>query len=236
MVAGVRLARDRGLKVSVRAGGHSWAAWSLQDDALLIDLGRMGEMAYDPATGIATVSPAVKGGAELTPFLTSHGRAFPGGHCPSVGIGGFLLQGGQGWNSRKYGWACENVTAIDVVTAAGELIRADEHENADLLWAARGAGPGVLRGRDPLPSAHVSDAPRDDPRHVDVRARGPRAAVALDRRAAALARPRGRAGDRGDAPAPARGAAGAVPPHDRDVRDARGSRARARTAGRLPDR
>lgn len=144
VVAGVRLARDRGLKVSVRAGGHSWAAWSLQDDALLIDLGRMSEMTYDPATGIATVTPAVKGGAELTPFLTSHGRAFPGGHCPSVGIGGFLLQGGQGWNSRKHGWACENVAAIEVVTAAGELIRADEQENADLLWAARGAGPGFF--------------------------------------------------------------------------------------------
>lgn len=144
VVAGVQLARDRDLRVSVRAGGHSWAAWSVRDDVLLIDLGRMREMAYDPDTGIATASPAVKGGAELVPFLTSHGRAFPGGHCPSVGIGGFLLQGGQGWNSRKYGWACENVAAIDVVTADGELIRADEDQNSDLLWAARGAGPGFF--------------------------------------------------------------------------------------------
>ncbi|MFZ0976473.1 MAG: FAD-binding oxidoreductase [Solirubrobacteraceae bacterium] len=144
VIAGVRLARDRDLKVSVRAGGHSWAAWSVRDDVLLIDLGRMREMAYDPDTGIATASPAVKGGAELVPFLTSHGRAFPGGHCPSVGIGGFLLQGGQGWNSRKYGWACENVAAIDVVTADGGLIQADEDQNSDLLWAARGAGPGFF--------------------------------------------------------------------------------------------
>jgi FAD/FMN-containing dehydrogenase len=103
VAAGVRLARDRGLTVSVRAGGHSWAVWSLRDDALLIDLGRMRDMTFDPATGIATAQPAVKGGAELTPFLTGHGRAFTGGHCPSVGIGGFLLQGGQGWNSRRYG-------------------------------------------------------------------------------------------------------------------------------------
>ncbi len=144
VVAGVRLARDRGLQVSVRAGGHSWAAWGLRDETLLIDLGLMREMSYDPGTGTATASPAVKGGAELVPFLTSHGRAFPGGHCPSVGIGGFLLQGGQGWNSRKYGWACENVAAIDVVTADGELIRADEEHNSDLLWAARGAGPGFF--------------------------------------------------------------------------------------------
>jgi FAD/FMN-containing dehydrogenase len=144
VAAGVRLARDRRLRVSVRSGGHSWAAWSVRDEALLIDLGRMREMTYDPDTGIATASPAVQGGAELTPFLTGHGRAFTAGHCPSVGLGGFLLQGGQGWNSRKYGWACENVAAIDVVTADGDLVHADETDNADLLWAARGAGPGFF--------------------------------------------------------------------------------------------
>ena len=59
-------------------------------------------------------------------------------------MGGFLLQGGQGWNSRRYGWACENVVAIDVVTADGELVRAAEDEHEDLLWAARGAGPGYF--------------------------------------------------------------------------------------------
>jgi FAD/FMN-containing dehydrogenase len=144
VVAGVRLARDRGLTVSVRAGGHSWAAWSLRDDALLIDLGDLRELTYDPLTGIATAAPATQGGAELTPFLTSQGRVFPGGHCPTVGIGGFLLQGGQGWNGRRWGWACESVVAIDVVTADGELIRADETHNSDLLWAARGAGPGFM--------------------------------------------------------------------------------------------
>ena len=144
VLAGVRLARERGLKVSIRAGGHSWAAWSLRDDALLIDLGGLREMTFDPSTGIATASPGLKGGAEFTPFLTGHGRVFTGGHCPGVGLGGFLLQGGQGWNSRRHGWACENVVGIDVVTADGELIHADSNQNADLLWAARGAGPGFF--------------------------------------------------------------------------------------------
>ncbi len=144
VVAGVRLARKRGLRVSVRAGGHSWAVWSLRDDALLIDLGGLREMTYDPKTGIATASPGIKGGAEFAPFLTGHGRVFTGGHCPGVGLGGFLLQGGQGWNSRRYGWACENVVGIDVVTADGSLLHASEHEHADLLWAARGAGPGFF--------------------------------------------------------------------------------------------
>ncbi|HEY5200880.1 MAG TPA: FAD-binding protein [Acidothermaceae bacterium] len=142
VVAGIRLARDEHLQVAVRSGGHSWAAWSVRDDSLLIDLGAMREMSYDAATGIATVNPAVRGGTEFAPFLASHGRAFPGGHCESVGLGGFLLQGGQGWNSRSWGWACENVVAVDVVTAGGELVRADERQNTDLYWAARGAGPG----------------------------------------------------------------------------------------------
>ena len=142
VVAGVRLARDEQLRVAVRSGGHSWAAWSVRDGSLLIDLGAMREMSYDAATHVATVNPAVRGGTELAPFLTDRGRAFPGGHCESVGLGGFLLQGGQGWNSRSWGWACENVLAVDVVTADGDLVRADEYENSDLYWAARGAGPG----------------------------------------------------------------------------------------------
>ena len=142
VIAGVRLAAERGWTVSVRSGGHSWAAWSLRDDALLIDLGEMRDMAYDPATGIAEARPAVRGGLELAPFLAAQGRAFPGGHCASVGLGGYLLQGGQGWNSRSRGWACQSVAGLDVVTADGTLIRADAETNPDLLWAARGAGPG----------------------------------------------------------------------------------------------
>ena len=93
---------------------------------------------------VVSASPAVKGGVELGPFLEERGRFFPGGHCPTVGIGGFLLQGGQGWNARGWGWAAEYVVAIDVVTADGELVRASEDENADLFWAARGAGPGFF--------------------------------------------------------------------------------------------
>jgi FAD/FMN-containing dehydrogenase len=141
VVAGVRLAKANGWQVSIRSGGHSWAVWSVRDDTLLIDLGGLNEKTYDPATQIATASPSTKGGDELAPFLAEHGRFFPGGHCPSVGIGGFLLQGGQGWDARGLGWAAEWVEAIDVVTADGDLIRADAEQNSDLFWAAKGAGP-----------------------------------------------------------------------------------------------
>ena len=142
VIEGVRLAAERGWTASVRSGGHSWAAWSLRGDALLIDLGRMRDIAYEPATGVASARPAVQGGLELAPFLARRGRAFPGGHCASVGLGGYLLQGGQGWNGRARGWACQSVAGLDVVTADGTLVHADASENPDLLWAAREACPG----------------------------------------------------------------------------------------------
>ena len=141
---GVRLARERGWQVAVRSGGHSWARWSVREDALLIDLGGLREMAYDETTGIVTARPASRAATSSRRSWTSCGRIFTGGHCPTVGIGGFLLQGGQGWNARGWGWAAENVVAVDVVTAEGELVRADETQNTDLFWAARGAGPGFF--------------------------------------------------------------------------------------------
>lgn len=142
LIEAVRLAKRRGWSIAVRAGGHSFPAWSLLDDTLLVDLGEFKEMAYDPDTGVVSATPSIQGGFELNPFLSKFGRFFAGGGCPSVGIGGFLLQGGIGWNFRGWGWACEQIVAIDVITAEGELVRADAHQNSDLFWAARGIGPG----------------------------------------------------------------------------------------------
>ena len=141
VAAGVRYAADNGLSVAVRSGGHSWAVWSVQNNTLLIDLGKLNSAEYDEATGVVSGGPAIQGGNELDAFLAERGRFFNGGHCPSVGIGGFLLQGGQGWCERGWGWGAESVVAIDVVTAEGELVRADANQNSDLYWAARGAGP-----------------------------------------------------------------------------------------------
>jgi FAD/FMN-containing dehydrogenase len=139
--AGVRYAAERGWQVAVRSGGHSWAVWSVRDGGLLIDLATFTDLSYDVRTHVVSAGPAVRGGDDLGPFLEARGRFFGGGHCPSVGIGGFLLQGGQGWNARGWGWAAESLVAIDVVTADGELVHADEESHADLYWAARGAGP-----------------------------------------------------------------------------------------------
>jgi len=144
VAAGVRLAAAEGLQVAVRGGGHSWAGWSVRENTLLIDLAAFSGMGYDPATGIVTAGPAVRGGVDLDPFLAGRGRFFAGGHCPTVGLGGFLLQGGMGWNCRGWGWAAESIEAMQVVTASGEVLWCDEGENADLFWAARGAGPGFF--------------------------------------------------------------------------------------------
>lgn len=142
VVAAVQFASEHGWQVAVRAGGHSWSVWSVRDHALLIDLGAFKQLDFDPATNVVIAGPAVRGGSELDPFLAGHGRFFNAGHCPTVGIGGFLLQGGMGWNCRGWGWAAEAIVAIDVVTAAGEMLHCDEENNSDLFWAARGAGPG----------------------------------------------------------------------------------------------
>jgi FAD/FMN-containing dehydrogenase len=95
----VKLALEKKCRISVRSGGHSWAAWSLRDNAILVDFGNYHEMILDQETGIVRVSPSTTSG-DLNIYLLGEGRMFAGGHCPNVGLGGFLLQGGAGWNSR----------------------------------------------------------------------------------------------------------------------------------------
>ncbi len=144
VVEAVMFANENNHKIAMRAGGHSWAAWSVRDSGILLDLKHLNSISFDAQTNIVSAGPATKGGQELNPYLKAFGRMFCGGHCPSVGIGGFLLQGGQGWNTRGWGWAVEYIEAIDVVTADGQLVRADANNHADLFWAARGAGPGFF--------------------------------------------------------------------------------------------
>ena len=142
-VRAVRLASSEGLTVTVRSGGHSWAANHLRDASLLLDLSALRDVRLDVAERRAAVQPGCRGDT-LLGELEAHDLFFPAGHCPGVGLGGYLLQGGYGWNGRLYGPACMSVEAIDVVTADGELIHADEQHEPELLWAARGSGPGFF--------------------------------------------------------------------------------------------
>ncbi|MFJ8110900.1 FAD-binding oxidoreductase [Streptomyces sp. NPDC096132] len=143
VVAAVRLARSEGLTIGIRSGGHSWVGNGVRDGGMLLDLSRLRDVTVDPATRTAAVQPAVKGPA-LLEQLAPHGLFFPTGHAPTVGLGGFLLGGGYGWNSRRLGPACMSIEAIDVVLADGTLVHATDATHPDLLWAARGSGPGFF--------------------------------------------------------------------------------------------
>jgi FAD/FMN-containing dehydrogenase len=137
----IGLARSRDLRVALRASGHSWCGSPLRDGGMLIDLSRLRRHTVDRHS--AVVQPGVTS-RDLAHALAGHDRAFPVAHSGSVALSGFVLSGGLGWNSRAWGPACHSLRSIQAVTAAGELVRCSEDENADLFWAARGAGPGFF--------------------------------------------------------------------------------------------
>ncbi|KAF4546894.1 FAD-binding domain-containing protein 5 [Elsinoe fawcettii] len=141
IVAAVQIATEKSLRIAIRSGGHSWACWSIRDDSLLVDLVDFKHIHYNEETDTLEASPATMG-SELASFLAAKKRWFPSGHCPTVALGGFLLQGGMGLNARGYGWSASYIKGIDVVTSEGRVLYCDASQNADLLWAAQGAGPG----------------------------------------------------------------------------------------------
>jgi FAD/FMN-containing dehydrogenase len=143
VVTAVKRAKAKGWKVGVKSGGHSWAANHLRDGGMMLDVSRLNSVEIDKRDLRASVGPGVKG-HEADAALAQQKLFFPAGHCRGVCLGGYLLQGGFGWNSRVYGPACENVLGIDYVDADGEMRHASETENTEMLWVARGAGPGFF--------------------------------------------------------------------------------------------
>mgnify|MGYP001301494096 FL=1 len=142
-VSAVKLANRLDCQIMVRSGGHSWAGNHLREGGILLDLSGLDEVEIDRDGMRASAQPGCRGNL-LDAELEKHDLFFPVGHCVGVAIGGYLLQGGFGWNGRVHGPACQSVEAIDVVTPAGDLVRADAHQNSDLFWAARGSGPGFF--------------------------------------------------------------------------------------------
>lgn len=100
IIAAVKLAAEKNCRVAIRSGGHSWAAWSVRDQSILIDLGNFKEIEVDKDNRIARVTSSVTGRQLNGQLISEYDLMFPGGHCPDVGLGGFLLQGGMGWNCR----------------------------------------------------------------------------------------------------------------------------------------
>src|SRR5437868_9523326 len=139
VIAAVGFARSNDLPIAVRGGGHSIAGFSTIDDGIVIDLSQMNDVRVDPVARSASVG----GGAvwaDVDHETQAYGLATTGGLVSSTGVAGFTLGGGIGWTMRKFGLACDNLLAADVVTADGRLERSSESENADLLWGLRGGG------------------------------------------------------------------------------------------------
>jgi hypothetical protein len=141
--ATIRYAKAVGKKISVCSGGHSWSANHVRHDSILISMKHFNTYTVNKEAMTAKAGPGV-GGSVLMKALIKQDLFFPAGHCEGVCIGGYLLQGGFGWNGRKLGMACESVFGLDMVTADGEFIHANATENADLYWAARGSGGGFF--------------------------------------------------------------------------------------------
>jgi len=139
VVAAVNFARDKGLVLAVRGGGHNAGGLGVCDDGLVIELSPMRAVKVDTAQRIAYV----QGGAlwrDLDAATHPHGLATTGGLISTTGVGGLTLGGGLGWLMRKHGLACDNVLAVEIVTADGQVRRASATENPDLFWAVRGGG------------------------------------------------------------------------------------------------
>jgi len=135
----IRFARDEGVEVRVRAGGHNPAGQCLDDDVLLIDLRDCDVVDVDPHNRTATVG----GGArwkQADEATLPHGLAAPGGDCCVVGAAGYTLGGGHGLLSRAYGLGCDNLVGAELVDAEGTIRRVDEDSEPDFLWALRGGG------------------------------------------------------------------------------------------------
>lgn len=139
VVAAVNFAREKGMVVAVRAGGHSFPGHSVCDAGLMIDLSPMKGITVDTENRTARVEPGVVWG-EIDKATSEHGLAVTGGQISHTGIAGLTLGGGLGWLMRNYGLTCDNLLSAEMVLASGEKITASENENADLFWAIRGGG------------------------------------------------------------------------------------------------
>jgi FAD/FMN-containing dehydrogenase len=133
----VTAARETGLDLSVRSGGHSRAGYGTNDGGLVIDLSGMKAIEIDDEREAAWVETGATAG-EYTTATAEHGRVTGFGDTGSVGIGGITLAGGIGFLSRKYGMTIDDLLAAEVVTADGEIVEASESSEPDLFWAIRG--------------------------------------------------------------------------------------------------
>jgi hypothetical protein len=138
----VRFARAHGMRVAPQGTGHGAAPLEPLDGAMLLRTTRMRKVRIDPATRIARAEAGAVW-ADVTVPAGQHGLAGLAGTSPNVGVAGYTLGGGVGWLARRYGLAANSVTAAELVTPGGDLVRADADHESDLFWAVRGGGGSV---------------------------------------------------------------------------------------------
>src|SRR6266542_3424459 len=139
VVDAVNFAREHGIEVTVRGGGHSVAGLSSSDGGMVIDLAQMNGAHIDREAKLAHVQGGALWG-DVDREAQLYGLATPGGMISDTGVAGLTLGGGIGWLRRKHGLSCDNVVAAEVVCADGEVRTASADENPDLLWALKGGG------------------------------------------------------------------------------------------------
>ena len=139
VITAVRFARDTGLLVAVRGGGHSFPGLSVCDGGLLIDLSPMKGIRVDPEARTVTAQAGVLLG-ELDRETQAFGLAVPSGIVTHTGLSGLTLGGGINWVMRKYGLTIDQLLSVDLITADGGFVKASASENPDLFWGVRGGG------------------------------------------------------------------------------------------------
>ncbi|MCC6774698.1 MAG: FAD-binding oxidoreductase [Gemmatimonadaceae bacterium] len=139
VLAALQFAREHGLAVSVRSGGHNIAGLAVSDGSLMIDLSRMRGVRVDPSARTAHAHAGCLL-SDVDRETQVHGLAAVLGFISTTGIAGLTLGGGFGYLTRRFGWTCDTVRSMEVVTADGRIVQASEKENRDLFWGLRGGG------------------------------------------------------------------------------------------------
>jgi len=142
VMGAVAFAREAGLPLAVRGGGHNIAGRALAPAGVTLDLSGLRRVVVDPEARTATVQPGCLL-ADVDRATQEHGLATPLGFLSQVGVAGLTLGGGLGYLTRRFGWTVDNLLAAEIVTADGKIRRASRDEHADLFWALRGAGANL---------------------------------------------------------------------------------------------
>ncbi|WBQ06845.1 FAD-binding oxidoreductase [Kribbella sp. CA-293567] len=139
VAAAVRYGVAEGLEIAVRGGGHGVAGTAVSDGGLVIDLRKMRSVQIDPEARLARVA----GGAvwaDVDGACQQYWMATTGGRVSTTGVAGLTLGGGSGWLERRFGLACDSLVSVELITADGQLVIADETRNRELFWALHGGG------------------------------------------------------------------------------------------------